>query len=114
MLKLGISLLFFTLLAESPFVSSKTFAQAVIQGTVSIDNHSEDSIGNNYHGGFLQTHGHTTIVDSVLRGLKGLIAPAPSEHYFEKDGRHYYLEVVPPVIKGKEVDHSKVWLLGAK
>ncbi|HZK76820.1 MAG TPA: hypothetical protein VFD13_07925 [Candidatus Kapabacteria bacterium] len=108
------SLLFFTFVAASPFVSSKTLAQVVTQGTVRIGNRSWGNTGNILNGGSLEFHGHATTVDSALRGLKELIAPAPSKHYFEKDGRHYYLDIVPPTMKSKEVDHSKVWLLGAK
>ncbi len=36
---------------------------------------------------------------------------APSKYYYEKDGERYYIDNVPPTVKGKRIDHSKVWLL---
>jgi hypothetical protein len=53
--------------------------------------------------------------DSMIIGGNGIIIPdnsSPStRHYYEKGGERYYIENVPPTIKGKEIDHSNVWLL---
>ena len=34
-----------------------------------------------------------------------------TSHYYEKDGERYYIENVPPTLKGKRIDDSNVWLL---
>lgn len=37
-----------------------------------------------------------------------------SQHYFTENGERYYLNILPPDIKGARVDSSYVWLLKSK
>ena len=65
----------------------------------------------------LTLHGNLDM-DSLITGSNGIITPdnpgSSSLHYFFKDDKRYYIENVPPTIKGKRIDDSNVWLLGAK
>jgi hypothetical protein len=117
MKKLGIAFIFFTLCVIH---SSASFAQSnrgfpwdgtitingdTVQGNITIN---EDSI--------IAEAGKFS--DSIQGELKGLTLPyfsnTPSKDYLSKDGERYYMEIVPPTMKGKEIDHSDVGLLGGK
>src|SRR5206468_2289439 len=105
MLKLGILLLFFT---PSLFISSSSFAQAEtdLRGSINLN---VDSL---LHG----LNGEITgiITDSALKQWRGILPDfqkQPSKHYVEKGDRRYYLDIIPPKSKAKEVDHTKIWLL---
>jgi len=115
MKKLGIAFIFFTLCI---LTSSASFGQ-VNRGFL-----SDGSITVN--GGTLHNHGNVTIngdtydgevnilTDSTLKRLKRLHPSESnsSKHYLSKNGENYYMEIVPPDMKGKKVDHSNIWLLG--
>src|SRR5207244_720953 len=99
MLKLGISLLFFTL---SLLISSSSFAQAEtdLRGSININ---VDSL---FHG--LNGELNGIITDSTLNQWRGILPDLqkqPSKHYVEKDDRRYYIDIIPPGKKAKEVDH---------
>jgi hypothetical protein len=51
--------------------------------------------------------------DSTLKGLRKLQGSKTplSRHYFSKNDKRYYIENVPPTLKGKRIDDSNVWLL---
>jgi len=117
MKKLNISLLFFTL---SIFISTACFGQSHHKfhwpNNITINGDSLlANIGINADS--IVAEGKI-LSDSLLSGLSGLNLPEysnrHSKHYLKKDGEHYYMKIVPPAIKGKEIDHSDVWLLGAK
>ncbi len=47
-----------------------------------------------------------------MDSIPGYVGSMPSQkHYFSKNGQHYFMNILPPVQKGHEVDHSKIWLL---
>src|SRR5450755_4658294 len=112
MKKLSISLFIFTLCV---LISSASFAQTnwalPWNGMITINGdtiHSnitinEDSI----------IAGARKFSDSIQNELKGLTLPyfssEPSKDYLSKDGERYFMEIVPPTMKGKEIDHSDVW-----
>jgi hypothetical protein len=81
-------------------------------GTLAID--SDSLVG---MLGSITIHGGPN-EDSKLFGPNGIIVPEPSgsslKHYFKKDDKRYYIDNVPPTQKGKEIDHTHVWLLGDK
>ncbi|MFI5201422.1 MAG: hypothetical protein ACHQNE_03455 [Candidatus Kapaibacterium sp.] len=110
MQKLGISLLFFTL---SLIVTSSGFAQSSNEyswrGTIKPDSlvHLGDSIMVN-----------GIIPEGKLKQFRNFQFPnlsnGPSKHYFTKNGERYYIDIIPPALKGTRVDSSDVWLLKAK
>jgi hypothetical protein len=115
MKKLGIAFLFFTLCV---IISSASFGQSSLKtpwdGTISINgdvhlNHGTVSI----NGDSIVVEG-SAIPDSTFKKLKRLhrAEQNSSNHYLSKDGENYYMEIVPPALKGKKVDDSNIWLLG--
>lgn len=112
MQKLGISLLFFTLAMASFFLTSPIFAQA------SKDFSWQGIIPDSalHFGDSIVAHG--IIPEGRLKDLRNFKLPdlsnGSSKHYFSKNGERYYLDIIPPALKGTRVDSSYVWLLKAK
>jgi hypothetical protein len=109
MQKLGIPIFFFTIVVASFLLTSPIFAQAPKE--FSWQRIIPDSLL--HFGDSMVAHG--VIPEGKLKDLRNFKLPdlsnGPSKHYFSKDGERYYLDIIPPVMKGKEVDHSGVWLL---
>jgi hypothetical protein len=124
MKKPGIAFIFFTLCV---IYSSASFGQASrtfsVQGSTNNKNTiiiNGDTLGD---PGTVTINGNTDgemnlIPDSIQGELKDFSLPdfssKPSTNYLSKDGKRYYMDIVPPAIKGNGIDHSDVWLLGGK
>jgi hypothetical protein len=117
MKKLGIPIFFFTLCI---LISSASFAQAKKttpwQGTITLNGEILQNPGNIIINGDTISGDVAILPDSSLKSWNGFISPKPmsglSKHYLSKDGERYYIEIVPPALKGKRVDDSNIWLLG--
>lgn len=107
MLKLGIPLLFFTLcLAFTSSIHAQTHIDGLGHIQINIDSLLKGQDFDIDRG----------FADSLSRSWKNFVpAPNPSsKHYYSREDKRYYIDIVPPAIKGKEIDHSGVWLLGGK
>ena len=130
MKKYSVLLLFFTLCI---FQTSTVFGQRIRQysmdersivkdtllkhGTVSMNSNGIMTLnGDTLHGMIGSLHlGEGRIPDSNEVPVGRIIISGNSSkstrHYYEKDGERYYIENVPPTLKGKRIDDSNVWLL---
>ncbi len=125
MKKYSVLLLFFFVLCV--FITSSAIGQSsrdlinidslVKSGMVSINSEGVLTLNNDTIFSRIQPftiHGSTNL-DSMVFGHNGIIIPdnssSPSLHYYPKGDKRYYIENVPPKLKGKEIDHSNIWLL---
>src|ERR1017187_2073628 len=116
MTKLGITLFFFTLcILQTPAGFAQATKTTPWQGTITINGEILQNPHNITINGDTISGEVSILSDSTLKGWNGFIPPnsmiGPLKHYLSKDGERYYMEIVPPATKGKQVDHSDVWLL---
>ncbi len=111
-------ILFFaiTLTVSSVFNSNVSVAQWYGSGRIdSLIRNGDSQIVNGQILADSMVGNAKNLSDSILDGLRALNLHAftnrQSKQYFSKDGQRYFIDIVPPPFKGKEVDHSDVWLL---